>query len=123
MYNPKFYLDTIIPSYVFNTHVPDKQEAAKRLLDFAKTEGHEVFISAVVIREIQETQDIALRNKIAEIVKNFNVLEITEECINLAEEYIKKEIMPAKNRDDALHIACASIYEIDYLVSYNLSIL
>lgn len=59
----KIYFDTTIPNYKFNIHVPDKQEAVKKLLNYIKLKGYDVYISSVVIREIQETKNTALRNK------------------------------------------------------------
>ena len=53
------------------------------------------------------------------LIKNITVLEVTQECVKLAGEYIQRGIIPKENIDDALHIACASVYEIDFLVSYN----
>jgi hypothetical protein len=34
--------------------------------------------------------------------------------------YIKKDIIPSKFRDDALHIATATVNNLDFVVSYNL---
>ena len=115
----KIYLDTTIPSYVFNSHVPDKQIAAKKLFEYIDQERFEAYISAAVMREILNTKDKDLRNQIILLVKTLKVLEVSSECIGLAEEYIKRDIIPRENIDDAIHIACASIYEIDFLISYN----
>ncbi len=37
----------------------------------------------------------------------------------LAERYITNGVIPEKKKFDALHIACAVIHYIDYLVSWN----
>jgi hypothetical protein len=37
----------------------------------------------------------------------------------LADTYIKKGIIPLKFRDDALHIATATVNNLDFVVSYN----
>ena len=47
------------------------------------------------------------------------VLEITQEALLLSEEYIKRKILTPKYRDDALHIAMASLANVDVLVSWN----
>ncbi len=38
---------------------------------------------------------------------------------NLADSYISNGVIPEKKRFDALHMACAVIHNIDYLVSWN----
>lgn len=119
MRRPKIYLDTTIPNYVFNDHVPDKQEAAKKLFTSIKAGKFEAYISTAVTREINNTTDQILKDKLISVIKDMEILEISSECIDLANEYIKREVIAQKNTDDALHIACASVYEMDFLISYN----
>ena len=47
------------------------------------------------------------------------VLEISEPALELSEEYLKRKILTPKFRDDALHIALASLANVDVLVSWN----
>lgn len=51
------------------------------------------------------------------------VLEITDSALELSEQYLKREILTPKFRDDALHIALASLANVNVLVSWNLVIL
>lgn len=44
---------------------------------------------------------------------------MTKEAENLAEHYISKGIFPEKYRDDALHVAIASVNSIAFLLSWN----
>jgi len=37
------------------------------------------------------------------------------EVVRLADAYLKQEIVPTKKRDDALHVACATVFEMDVL--------
>jgi hypothetical protein len=46
-------------------------------------------------------------------------LKATSEIKWLAEEYIKAGVVPAKKRDDALHVAIATVAGMDILVSWN----
>ena len=46
-------------------------------------------------------------------------LNATEEAVQLAETYLERQILTAKFFDDALHIALASVAEVDVLVSWN----
>ena len=43
----------------------------------------------------------------------------TDEVEILADRYVDQKIIPAKHYDDALHIAIASVYNLDAIVSWN----
>ena len=62
--------------------------------------------------------------QVQETIKNLlsydpEVLEITESALELSEQYLKRKILTTKYRDDALHIALASLANVDVLVSWN----
>ena len=46
-------------------------------------------------------------------------LPLTAEVKVLAEPYIQEKIIPEKERNDAIHIAVASVYNLDAIVSWN----
>lgn len=46
-------------------------------------------------------------------------LELTEEVVNLAEVYSSHGALPANFRNDLLHIALATVGNVDVLVSWN----
>jgi hypothetical protein len=54
------------------------------------------------------------------LVKDFNELPATEEVIRLAEAYIENGIIPKSHKEDALHIAIATVIEIEIVTSWNL---
>ena len=47
------------------------------------------------------------------------VIDENEESLNLADNYIDENILSKNYRDDARHIAIATISDIDVLVSWN----
>ena len=51
------------------------------------------------------------------VIKDFPLLEITEDVIKLAEKIITEKIIPEKAIRDALHIAVATFNEINFLLS------
>lgn len=55
----------------------------------------------------------------SELTKNFKVLISNDKVKELAEEYIKEGIVPEKFKNDAIHIAIATVNNIDALVSWN----
>ena len=46
-------------------------------------------------------------------------LELNRDIEELSEEYIKAGLIPVKYADDALHIAIASFYELDAVLTWN----
>jgi hypothetical protein len=44
---------------------------------------------------------------------------ITEEINQLAEAYVREKVVGETSIDDCRHIACATIYQVDYLISWN----
>ena len=83
-----------------------------------------VFISPIVIDEINRTNDEDKRNKLLGVVKtyNINVIDITEEKTEIAKLsslYIEQSAIPKDKLEDAMHIAIATINEIDILLSWN----
>jgi hypothetical protein len=55
------------------------------------------------------------------LIEEYNVtmLEISNEVRRLAELYIAEKIIPPRYRSDSAHIAIASIYGLDCVLSYN----
>jgi len=79
-----------------------------------------IYSSPVVIREI-ENADEDTKAKLFHLIKKYVpvMLEVNEEIDELADVYIREKIVPEKKRDDALHIAIATVNELDALVSWN----
>lgn len=46
-------------------------------------------------------------------------LNITQEVIDLSKEYISQKIIPKVKVEDALHVAVATVYEMDALITWN----
>ncbi len=50
---------------------------------------------------------------------NLEIIEFSEDMIELAEFYISSGVLSKKSKEDALHISAASISEVDVIVSWN----
>lgn len=115
----KVYLETTVPNYVFNEHLPEEQKVAKKILKLVKEGEIEGFISEVVVRELNKAPE-PRRSKLQKLVSNIKVLEVTPEARKLAQAYVDAKIIPKSKLDDALHIAVASLAKVDLLASWNL---
>jgi len=117
------YLDTSVISFALSKDISDDdRNITLKLIEEINKDKFEGFISDVVIRELGNTKDPVKRDKLLKLVENteFNeVLSVDEEIDRLAGKYIEEGIIPAVYRDDALHIALASVKGLDILVSWN----
>ncbi len=116
----KLYLDTSIINFVFYDKRPEEQKLTVQLFDEIREGKYEVFISEIVLNEIDRApQDIAKQLKAA--IEEFSPEELVvdEEVQELANKYMEQGVIPVKYRDDALHIAVASVNSLDVIVSWN----
>jgi hypothetical protein len=75
--------------------------------------------SEVVAAEIEPAPE-EVRLKYDELKKySAEVVEITDEVVKRADTYEEREIFSPVYRDDGLHIAAATVHEIDILTSWN----
>lgn len=111
----KVYLDTSVIGGCF-----DKEfiSDSKILIDEIKNGIRKGVVSDITDKEIQKAP-----LKVVDFYNSFRekleVLIIKEEIEVLAELYLKEKIITQKYRNDCLHIAYATIYEVDVLVSWN----
>lgn len=76
-------------------------------------------VSEIVAAEI-ETAPEAVRAKYAEILRlNPESLEVSAEALALTNSYAEHGALPPKFRNDMLHIALATVANVDVLVSWN----
>ena len=113
----KVYLDTSVFSAYFDDRAKMRQEQTK---DFwAKLKEYDKFASEVVIDELNAVSDDKLREDLILLTKDFEILQVNEESEALAEKYIERGIFSEKYREDAIHLALASVSGMDILVSWN----
>jgi len=80
-----------------------------------------VYVSEVVIREIEQTSDENQKERLLNVIAEFDlrVLPLTDEANKLALLYLAERILPEKKLDDARHIALTTVNQIDILLSWN----
>ncbi len=80
--------------------------------------GFDLFTSREVIEEVSIGEEKMATERL-ELLKSAKRLEITDGVGIVAEDLIKKGLIPIKAASDAIHIGVASVHEIDYLVTWN----
>ncbi|MCH8069579.1 MAG: type II toxin-antitoxin system VapC family toxin [Candidatus Marinimicrobia bacterium] len=118
----KIYLDTSVINFLFAIDTPDFQKVTIDFFEnYVSLERYIVYISDVVIREIEKTTDEPQKKKLLDIIRQYKlrILTLTEEADLLARIYIKEKIIPPRKIEDAQHIAIATCHLMDLLLSWN----
>jgi predicted nucleic acid-binding protein len=113
----KIYLDTSVFSAYYDERVKTRSEQTK--IFWQKLVEYEGYISQIVLDELGAVTDDELRRRLMDLTKGFETLNIDSEAEALADQYIKRGIFPEKYRDDALHLAVATVNDVDILISWN----
>lgn len=119
------YLDTSIISFYYADDAPDLRQATRDFFDdYVRPGIYEVFVSAIVSNEISRTRDPKRRRKLLKVIEDYELqsLDIAVERADvesLAGLYIKRGIIPRIKLEDALHIAIATVKNLDVLLSWN----
>jgi hypothetical protein len=81
---------------------------------------YEIFYSEIVVREIEATRTPRrplMERLILEVAPQ--MLETNSKVEGLVLEYLNKSVLPKKSRFDAFHVAYATVYQMNALVSWN----
>ncbi len=121
----RIYLDTSVISFLLADDAPEKQAVTKQFFDeFVKPAVYDVYISGIVFDEISETRNVEKRERLRGLIDEYELAVFdmgtdSEAISRLAEAYLEAGIIPHKKADDAMHIAIATVKEVDVLLSWN----
>ncbi len=113
------YLDTTVPSYYF-----DDRDSIRFFIDTTrkwwKTESGDFHVSTseATINELSRG-NYPRKDDIIQFVLKLNILPFDETIASIAQVYIDNFLMPKDSEGDALHLAYASYYKIDFLLTWN----
>jgi hypothetical protein len=120
---PSVYVETTVVSYLTAGISRDLLIAAHQQVTIEWWQSIrpkvDCYISPFVINEIAHG-DESLAQKRLEAISGFAVLATNEEIEKLALQYYKAIELPSKARADAFHLATASWYRVEYMLSWNL---
>jgi hypothetical protein len=118
---PTIYIETTIPSYYFNSHPEASMVAScewtRDWWDNCR-QDYNLVTGAAVIEELSEGNHPLKAQKLA-LLDGLTLLPATEEVNRIAKVYISCKAMPDDPKGDALHLALASVYKCDILLSWN----
>ena len=116
----KLYLDTTVWNFSFADDAPEYQAETLAFFQKVRMGLFDIFYSEAVEREVLAAPKIRRRlieNLLTEIAPRR--LESRSEVDSLSKEYLKESVLPKKSDLDALHVAYATVYHMDALVSWN----
>jgi len=117
----KIYLETTVFNYYFDDE-RDEHPATVKLFDEIMQGKFGAFTSTLVIKELSATKNDVRREKLLSLIGKYNIQVVEHDNVDiniLANHYVKENIIPASYRNDAVHIAVSTFYELDCIISMN----
>lgn len=116
------YVETSILSYLTARPMRDLLAAARQQITRSwwdtRRARYELFVSPLVVQEARRGDPDAAQRR-GEALGDLHALEIVEEAYELATALIAESALPAAAKDDATHIALATVHGMDYLLTWN----
>lgn len=113
------YIDTTVPSYYVDTRPSLSVHIDRTRIWWDKERDYyEVFTSGFVLRELEEGN---YPNKLSAmaLLEKIPLLAPNSEIEIIVEQYMENYLMPINDVRDAFHLAFASFYKMDYLLTWN----
>jgi hypothetical protein len=122
-YKPTVYIETTIASYLTAWPSRDLLRAGHQQItkDWWRdsAEKYELFTSPAVLDECRRGDAEAAAARLTAL-SGILVLQESEKAVALAVEYVALLKLPGKAVADALHVGYATVFEIDYLLTWNM---
>jgi len=113
---PRIYADTSVIGGYFD---PEFETDSRRLIEGVKQGRCILLLSQVVLDELQ-LAPTRVRELLATLPSTqVDSVEVTEEVIELRNAYLAASILSTRWRDDATHVATATVAQADAIVSWN----
>jgi hypothetical protein len=120
---PRVYLETSFVSYLTAPRASRDPIAAahqqitiewwsRRRTDF------ELSVSQVVLDEARVGDPAASESRL-EAITSLPRLQVSDSAVELARTILARGLLPPKAFPDALHIAIATVHQVDYLLTWN----
>jgi predicted nucleic acid-binding protein len=118
----KVYVETSVVSGLTDDDPPERRATAKALFSsVAEGRRFAAYISSLVVEEIMRgPEDLVQEFDALMRQLEFNFLEPTAEAEDLADRYILEGVISEHHRNDAMHLAIATVAELDVVLSWNL---
>lgn len=113
------YFDTTIPNYMY-----DQRESIKFETNYTKnwwqteSKHYDLFLSNTTLAELEEG-NYPHQQEAIDFVAKIPLLEKDDDIKEIALIYMDHYLMPKEYEGDAFHLAYASFYNIDFILTWN----
>lgn len=118
----RIYLDTSVINFLYADDAPDFQRVTVEFFE-RYAQRYELFGSDVLLRELTADPDNQRRERHFKTLADYNVAilpaDADDEIARLADAYLREGVVPEPKRDDALHVAYATVFDMDVVLSWN----
>ncbi len=118
----RIYLDTSVINFLFADDAPDFCRVTVEFFE-RYAARYELYGSDVLLRELSADPDHHRREQHFRVLQEHQVAMLPtdsdDEVARLADAYIQAGVVPKRKRDDALHVAYATVFRMDALLSWN----
>jgi len=116
------YIETTIPSYYSARNARSILQASRQFVTRewwdSGCSGFELVTSTETLNEAGEGDPEMAKARL-ELLGGIRILPVTEAVAELARILVTSGLVPAIASPDAVHIALASVHQIDFLVTWN----
>lgn len=118
----RLYVETTVVSYLVARPSRDLIVAGHQQATHDWWQRHsnrfEMCVSQLVVQEAASGDPQAAQERLT-ILDTMTLLEIPERAVELAETLVRRQALPARAVNDALHIAVAATHQVPFLVTWN----
>lgn len=118
---PRVYVETSIPSFYFEKRTEPEMVARRQWTRQWWTDAsrrYELTTSVAVLNELQRGA-FGAREDCLRLLEGLQLLAVDPPVVEIAEAYVAHHVMPKDPLGDALHLALASYFKCDFLVTWN----
>ena len=117
---PKVYIETSVFNFIFADDAPDKQGDAIKFFAEIKAGLYEPYTSDYVLQELRRAEE-PKQSQMIDLINQYDMtlFEQDDEAERLANIYVAEGVIPEKYFTDAVHIAVATVNDLDFIVSFN----
>ncbi len=116
------YIETSVISYLTANLNRDLIVAAHQQITHEWWENRrsafQLYASQLVLTEAGKGDKNAAAKRLT-VLKDIELLEFSKEAVQLADIFIRRDVVSEKMGADMLHIAVATVYGADYLLTWN----
>ena len=122
MKKQQIYLDTSVINFLFADDAPDFRRVTESFFE-THARKYRLFVSRVVLMEMERDPDERHRELLFGVLRAHPIemlsSALSAEVEHLALAYVAAGAIPASKPEDALHVAYATVFAMDVLLSWN----